>query len=305
MSRSTPDPEVLFVGGTGRSGSTLLAGLIGDLPGAVDAGEIRFLWQRGLLERRLCACGVRVPECPFWSAVLTRAYPRGLPDPGAVHAALTRRTRLRRAPSWLWRAAPPDPGPLAQILPPLYAAIAATAGAQVVVDNSKLPTYAALLATVLPAPPRVVHLVRDPRAAAYSWMHVTRLPDGGPALVMERRGVLRSALLWTVWNAVLEALWRGRPGYLRVTYEGLADDPAAVVAGIAAHAGLTTPPQARPPSALSHAVAGNPHRLQRQRVTIRRDDRWRRGLGRPAGLAVSLLALPLLRRYGYPVRPPR
>jgi hypothetical protein len=44
---------VLYVAGTGRSGSTLLARVLGEADGFVAAGELRYVWQRGLVEDRL------------------------------------------------------------------------------------------------------------------------------------------------------------------------------------------------------------------------------------------------------------
>ena len=38
---------VLFVGGLGRSGSTLLARMLGTIPGMVSVGELVHLWKRG------------------------------------------------------------------------------------------------------------------------------------------------------------------------------------------------------------------------------------------------------------------
>ncbi|MFN8097535.1 MAG: sulfotransferase [Dermatophilaceae bacterium] len=301
-------PVVLYVGGTGRSGSTLLAAVLGGLPDAVDVGEVRYLWQRGLLDGRLCGCGVPVPDCPFWTAVLERAYADRPPDPAAVHAALTRATRLRRLPAWMWRR--PDPGVLVDVLPPLYAAIAATAGARVVVDSSKLPTYAALLACVLPTPPRMVHLVRDPRAAAYSWRAAKPTRDGSDTPLMERRGVVRSAALWLVWNRALAALWRDRADSAQVRYEELALDPRPVVARAAALAGLggvehLIGADGSFERRTAHTVAGNPERLSTGRVRIVADERWRRGLEWGPRLAVTGITLPVLRRFGYPLRAPR
>ena len=58
---------VLYIAGTGRSGSTLLASILGEVEGVFAAGEVRYLWQRGLAERRLCGCGVPVRDCPVWT----------------------------------------------------------------------------------------------------------------------------------------------------------------------------------------------------------------------------------------------
>ena len=46
--------KVAFVSSWSRSGSTLLDLLLGRLPGFWSAGEIRYLWDRGLLEDQLC-----------------------------------------------------------------------------------------------------------------------------------------------------------------------------------------------------------------------------------------------------------
>ena len=46
---------VLYIAGTGRSGSTVLANILGEVEGVFTAGEVRYLWQRGLREGRSAA----------------------------------------------------------------------------------------------------------------------------------------------------------------------------------------------------------------------------------------------------------
>ena len=56
MTASTPASagsarvRVLYIGGWGRSGSTLLDRVLGQVPGVVSLGEVRELWQRGWAE---------------------------------------------------------------------------------------------------------------------------------------------------------------------------------------------------------------------------------------------------------------
>ena len=52
-----PDVRVAYIAGAGRSGSTLLAMMLGTLPGWVSVGELRHLWARGVEENQLCGCG--------------------------------------------------------------------------------------------------------------------------------------------------------------------------------------------------------------------------------------------------------
>ena len=77
---------VLYIAGTGRSGSTVLAAILGEVEGVFAAGEVRYLWQRGLVEGRLCGCGVPVAECPLWSAVLATVEASGSTLPPAAMA---------------------------------------------------------------------------------------------------------------------------------------------------------------------------------------------------------------------------
>src|SRR3954469_7299745 len=59
-------PRVALIVGGQRSGSTLLSRVLGESPRAVALGEIWYLWERGVVEDRLCGCGVRFSECDFW-----------------------------------------------------------------------------------------------------------------------------------------------------------------------------------------------------------------------------------------------
>ena len=61
--------KVLFIGGSGRSGSTVVERLLGALPGVCNVGEVVLMWERGLLRGERCGCGVPLPQCPFWCEV--------------------------------------------------------------------------------------------------------------------------------------------------------------------------------------------------------------------------------------------
>jgi hypothetical protein len=52
MSDESP-VRVLYFAGSGRSGTTVINNILGQLGGAFAAGELRYLWRRGVVEDRL------------------------------------------------------------------------------------------------------------------------------------------------------------------------------------------------------------------------------------------------------------
>jgi len=70
----TPRVKVLSIVGEGRSGSTVLAAILGELPGVFDAGELHWVWGRSLIEQRRCGCGRPPAECPVWSPVVHKTF---------------------------------------------------------------------------------------------------------------------------------------------------------------------------------------------------------------------------------------
>ena len=307
--------RVLYIAGTGRSGSTVLANILGEVAGLVSAGELRFVWERGIVENRLCGCGERFAACSRWREVLITAY--GEPD--AVDAAAMARwqrgrSRMRHLPRLFAARFGHDVldrrhGDHADRLARLIAAVSACAGGAVVVDSSKLPAYGFLLAQLPSIDLHVVHLVRDPRAAAYSWMRRKEQPDRGYSADMQTIGPLKSSALWTVWNASAQAMWRHGDGhYLRVRYEDFAARPREVVEEILSMlgmAGASLPfiDERTVSLGVNHTVAGNPDRLRHGVTRLERDGAWAARLRGRDRLLVSAVTAPLLLRYGYPLRP--
>jgi hypothetical protein len=64
--------KVLYLIGSGRSSSTLINNILGEVPGVFGAGEVGSLWRFGYLEGRTCACGAHVSECEIWGPVIKR-----------------------------------------------------------------------------------------------------------------------------------------------------------------------------------------------------------------------------------------
>lgn len=293
--------KVLFIGGYGRSGSTLLDRLLGQTDGFFSAGEVRHLWQEGLVENRRCGCGVPFSECEVWREVLAHAFPDGV-DRDAVGRLKVRVDRAFRIPQ-IVAGAPAgfrrDRDAYLALLSRLYDAIGAVTGAHVIVDSSKDVSQGWLL-TRADVDLAVVHLVRDSRAVAYSWRQRTYNPGNGRE--MRRHSGFRSALEWNAINGLTSALRRTGAPFELVRYDDLVVDPEGTVGRIIDLAGEKSRPAlagTRLVLGTHHTVAGNPNRFQTGPVTIRPDDRWREVSAPSDRAVVTALTLPVLRRYGF------
>ena len=65
---------MVYLAGLGRSGSTLLERLLGEMPGACPAGEVVHMWLRGVRDDERCGCGQPFGSCPFWQQVGQAAF---------------------------------------------------------------------------------------------------------------------------------------------------------------------------------------------------------------------------------------
>lgn len=302
--------KVLSIVGPGRSGTTVLAGILGAVDGVVDVGELRWLWQRGLLERRTCGCGHPVDECPLWSDIVAkvtagRTMPTGefaAEVAGAQRLLLSRRHRLRVIRSAATGTAWPPLDPVRAVTGRLVRAVAEVTGARVVVDSSKRAQDAAVLAGLPDVDHYVLHMVRDPRAVAFSWGRKDKtIRVAGGTRPMGSRGLLSSVSRWLENGAGASALRRHVPAdrWMFLRYEDFAARPREAVDRILAFLGEeATSPFVDDDTVVlevNHTVAGNPNRFRVGPVTVRLDDEWSRRMPRSRQLLVQVLTWPLRR----------
>jgi hypothetical protein len=311
VARSGP-LRVIFVAGAGRSGSTLLDRLLGAAPGVRSVGELRHVWRFGFLEDEFCGCGQAIQGCDFWADVFRGAF-GGFEG---VNAEMydRRQERLLRARNVPWLAAlalmPPRAARAferwAEVQQRLFDAIAEASGCEVIVDSSKNPAYGLLLAGLPGIDLRVIHLVRDSRAVAYSWATRVKphpLKGGAPQFALARNW--QAGAWWLIANAFTEAARPLRRRYLRVRYEALARRPESVMEEITRFAGVEpvrptfVDHQAIFSLGVHHSVGGNPMRFDRGAIAVRPDREWRTAMDQRNRRFITAMTWPLLLRYGY------
>jgi hypothetical protein len=311
-----PSPlKVLFIAGSGRSGSTILSTVLGHLEGFVSIGELTHLWV-GILENRPCGCAESFPRCPFWSRVLEP----DLLDRRNVERVLSAKQRLIRQRILgrldVWRgnrdAFDDAADGYAVVLGDVYRRVRRITGCRVIVDSSHQPAHGYAVQRIPDVETFVLHVVRDSRAVAFSKTRLKpRMPEGWTHdEFMERFDTATSGRDWMAVNLKTEYFWGIRPGstnFLRMRYEDFARAPRTAVADLLRfleeerdldvflddHTARLDRP--------THHVEGNPVRFRGGETEIRLDDEWSTTMSRWSRLAILGLTWPLLLRYGYPL----
>lgn len=305
--------DVIYIGGFGRSGTTLFERLLDQSRQVTALGEVVHLWYRGVLWDEECGCGEPFSRCPFWTEVGRRAF-GGWNDINVklVHAQSLSVDRTRAIPMTLLARRWPERHrtvlSYANHYAKIYAAAAQISGSSVIVDSSKHPSTAAALAAHPDLRVHVLQLVRDSRGVAYSWTKRVERPEAAVGLehrYMETYRSWTSTLKWDLHNGAFAALRRaGIPVHL-VRYEDFVAAPTTVLNRLAAQLGLdpvllTAAVHERTVELVpGHSVAGNPMRFQTGEVVLRSDDEWRRELPAWERTLVTGLSLPQLLSYGY------
>jgi hypothetical protein len=299
---------VLFLGGLGRSGTTLLERLLGQVAGMQPLGESVHLWMRGVRDNERCGCGQAFSDCEWWRSVGDKAF-GGWSNVDVAEVTRLRRKvdRLRNVPA-IAMSDSDDLREYRSFYAKVYAAAEELSGARCLIDSSKHPSLAHCLRRDPTVDLRVVHVVRHPCAVANAWTKQVKRPDVTADQTsnefMIRYTPERTAALWNGENLALESLRTLGVPVHRVRYEDLAADPARTLAEVLNFAGVDDDVSAvmdgnRASLGVAHTVSGNPIRFTTGPVTIQLDEAWHSQFSSRDQGRVKALTWPVARHYGY------
>lgn len=300
--------KVLFIGGYGRSGSTILDLLLDRVPGITAVGEFRHLFGRALGDNELCSCGQPIQKCSYWNKIITEAFPDGY-NREQIQQAVKACNAIIRTPQLIWPAlSTPSLRKQAKIyhdaFSAVYKAVAKVSGASVIVDSSKYPMHGLFMQSTPGIDMNTMLLVRDPRAVAYSWQRYRIRPEvHWETREMPRHGVIRSALAWDMSNDLTKLIDKEKHKFRLQRYEDFINEPLRTIQDIASFAlGKDT----RVSSAIfeqqphtPHTIAGNPIRIGSSRITVKADSEWEKQLGTLKKTLVTICCARQMHRFGY------
>ncbi|MEN8240961.1 MAG: sulfotransferase [Chloroflexota bacterium] len=303
--------KILYISGWGRSGSTLLCSLLGRVKGFFSAGEVRYIWERGFLDNRLCECGKQFRDCEFWHHVLhDHDGDFGNLFPEEIIQTTYDYTRTYNTFAFLNRKSRKYQSKIFEeyldLLRRLYSSISVHSDSDVIVDSSKFPVYGAVLSLIPNFEIYYVHLIRDPRAVAYSWKTQKKYIDSTGPDFLAKINPFKSSTKWISLNLSASILGRfQQERYLRIRYEDLIQDPKSSISKILSFVGEEAKelPFEEGGNVISgknnHIFAGNPDRFKSEGIRITPDIRWIKNLKTIDKFGVTMITFPFLLYWGY------
>ncbi len=225
-------PEIIYIMGTARSGSTILEILLAANPQAFGAGEVAHIFRDGFLDDALCACGNRTSGCAVWGEARRRL--------GWGRDELDEIARLARRVEWhagfprlLLGLVPRSIlGRHRAVQQLLFDNLVQVTGRGTIVDSSKYPGRALALARAFPDRVWTIALTRSPEGLLAAF--------GKPNPDEQKPKSLLAATLYYLYVATATRLTAAVLGKraLRLRFEQLAADPAGTLQRIEQWCGL-------------------------------------------------------------------
>lgn len=304
--------KVLYIAGSGRSGSTILGRILGQVDGFFFAGELCKIWRYGLMENRLCGCGLPFKDCSFWKDIMYKAFGgQEKIDGQEIYKLRQKSAYMRHIPFMLISRSKSllnsNFNKFSDVLQKLYHAIQAHTDCRVIVDCSKTAPYGYVLDSLNSIDLYIIHLVRDPRGVAIAKLQkYLYQPDDGKAVYAGQAGIMKSAVIWDVQNYAVEAFWKKRKDrYIRIHYEDFANNTKESVTRIIE---MMNEDKSSLPfigeqlvnlDEKTHTAAGNPVRFNAGIVDIKLDRRWAKKMSYKNKRLIKLATFPLFKKYGY------
>jgi hypothetical protein len=293
-------PVAAFILSDMRSGSTLLDQLLGAHTDILSVGELHWLAAYATQDRGqynpdhelVCACGLAVSECPFWTGVegcLGRGLAAMQLRPAFAHGIERLLGRLPalfrvRVAQTLFAGRHMVPDSLA-----LVDCLSRVSGRRHVVDASKSPFRFRAIYEARPARVRAILLTRDYRAVVHSKMKRGHTLDA-------------AATGWRSRMRQIAALTDDLPKchVHRMTYEDLCRDPSAELARLCRFLGVTFEPRMlQRPNAGLHHIGGSPSKFDRSRTEIVLDTSYQNAFTASQLARLRRLVGDIPERWGY------
>lgn len=296
--------KVLYIAGFERSGSTIVNRVLGQIDGFVAWGELRDIWQHGIVENRPCTCGTTFRNCSAWQKIFERAFKGAEKINTSEMDKLQKKARFFVLPHYFKLLQ--DSFLKKQIHPylisleKLYQAIQKTTNSRVIVDSTKASWYGYVLSLLPSIDLYIVHVIRNPKGVCYSLdQHKSK-----GELTSQWYNPIHASISWNLKNYAVETLLNSSEDrYLRINYEDFIANPQIAVKQILKllDEDITELPFVSPTEvkmSTDHIITGSPSsRSDIGTVKLQLDQKWKYKMKLIDKMIIDLLTFPIKHKY--------
>lgn len=322
--------DIVYILAASHSGSTLLSLLLGSHPHVSTVGELKLSSRAiGDLACYRCSCGEFILQCSFWRKVregmAKRGYKFDMADAGTdYHTVDSRYARRLLEPlhrGWLlenlrdsalkvsptWRRQLPE---IQKRNAALISTIIKITGSKIVADSSKTAVRLKYLLRNPELNIKVIHLVRDGRGVALTYMDPAKYADAKDPVLRgggtgsdrknERLAISRAAYLWRRSNEEAENLLSGldKSKWIEIRYEQLCSNKENTLDMLFEFLGLDPEERVEDFRSVNNHIVGNGMRLDTT-SEVCLDERWKPVLTKDQLRIFDRVAGEMNHRYGY------
>ncbi len=275
--------NVLYLLGSGRSGTTLLATILNSTPNILTAGELHQFYTY-LHIKSTCSCGKIVYDCNFWETVIKTL---NLSDNELLEFEKKQNKEERHKyilSIILGKKASLD---YTSSQDKLFNAINKFNNKEWILDSSKYIGRFLLLKQLKTINLKGIYVVRDVRGVIHSFNKQVQTP----------KSPINSIIYYYLTNFFGQIVCWTNKDVIKVRYEDFIEDPLAVVEKIySKHINSNNKnkkPQLNNIFEMPHIIGGN--RLKNsKRIKISKDLDWKKNISRPKQILYYMLCLPLM-----------
>lgn len=252
--------KIVYIAGDGRSGSTLLDGILATVEGTLSIGEAHRFWVRYYEGDTNCGCDTAIQHCELWNAVaqkLEDSFPLVGPDYFTQKVKEVQYFKNYHKISELQKNQ--DWKPFFEMVPLFYRTISEVSGKSIIIDSSKSISWARVLQELNFCELKMIHLERNLAEVVNSWKKDVVLKE---YLHKEKKMPKKSTALavksWLKVKLMAREL-RKNGAYYFIKYNALWRFPKSTI--IALEKFIEEPiPYESLKYQKTHAIGGNPSR---------------------------------------------
>ncbi len=288
--RSIPSeklPRIIYIMGSGRSGTTILEVLLSNSPGVAGVGEVTHIFRDGYINGDVCACGSDVSECELWSTV-RRQCDWSDADISSGEKLFRRFSWHSKFPGVAMGLAPANAKKeFADLNGKLFSAVAKHSGAHTIIDSSKYAARAIALMRSFPDDVMIICLTRSPSGLMQAFSKPNKNEQ-------KPKSTLATFIYYIYVMACFRVVsWRYGRRVLKIRYEDVVSDPCTALDRIERWSGVDLSATRETISSdgflePGHIVTGNRLRYQKK-IRFRRSGEDRAALRMPTRIVVMIM----------------